>query len=276
VGRGARISQELLSEGYDRFYRDFDSPLMRQIRREAYGDDIGQHSWVTKQDLESDIARLELTGLSRVLDLGCGVGGLLAFVVGLTRCHGTGLDVSTSAIEAAQKRAASLELETKLTFQQADLNQPLPYGNASFEAAMSFDVVLHLHNRPALFREIRRVLIPGGRFLFTDAGVVTGLVSANEFLARANRGFTQFDPASFDEHVLQETGFEVLDVIDRTSGLAQTASRRMSARLLHESDLRTLEGDAEFEGEQRYLGLVVELSRRSALSRMTYLAQEAT
>lgn len=247
---------------------------MRQIRREAYGDDIGQHSWVTKQDLESDVAKLQLTNDGGLVDLGCGPGGVLAFVAGLTGCHGAGIDVSAPAIEAACHRATSLGLEAKLSFQQADLNQPLPYPSASFEAAMSFDVVLHLRDRTALFREIRRVLIPGGRFLFADAGVVTGLVSADEFRLRANRGFMQFVPPDFNERVLKEAGFQVLDVIDRTPGLEQTAGARLNARLTHESELKDIEGDAGFEREQQYLGVVVELAKRRALSRMIYLAQQ--
>ena len=33
---------------------------MRQFRREAYGEDIGQHSWVDAKELRGDIQRLEL------------------------------------------------------------------------------------------------------------------------------------------------------------------------------------------------------------------------
>ena len=246
---------------------------MRQISREGYGDDIGQHSWVRKQDLESDVTRLEVTGTSRILDLGCGAGGLLAFVVALTGCHGTGIDVSASAIETALKHRAALGLEANVVFQQADLHQPLPYRNATFEAATAFDVVLHLRDRSALFCEIQRVLTPGGRFLFTDAGVVTGLVSADEFRVRASRGFTQFVPPGFNQQVLKEAGFTVLEVIDRTSSLVEIATGRLKARLSHQAKLRDIEGDAEFEREQRYLRMVAELAQRHALSRIVYLAR---
>ena len=47
-------------DGYESFYRDFDSPLMREIRREAYGEDIGQHSWVGAAELRCDAMRLGL------------------------------------------------------------------------------------------------------------------------------------------------------------------------------------------------------------------------
>jgi len=53
--------------GYDDVYRDFESPLTRQLRLEAYGTDIGQHSWVTVDELRSDLAqtREEVTEKAR-------------------------------------------------------------------------------------------------------------------------------------------------------------------------------------------------------------------
>jgi hypothetical protein len=40
---------------YEVFYRDFDLPVMRQMRIEAYGEDLGQHSWVSAEELRRDI-----------------------------------------------------------------------------------------------------------------------------------------------------------------------------------------------------------------------------
>jgi hypothetical protein len=89
------------AKGYDPLYAAFDSPLMRQLRQEAYREDIGQHSWVTADEFRSDIGRLSLTTSSRLLDVGCGPGGPLVFAVKSTACMGTGLDVSSSAIGSA-------------------------------------------------------------------------------------------------------------------------------------------------------------------------------
>jgi cyclopropane fatty-acyl-phospholipid synthase-like methyltransferase len=104
-------SGESEGRGYDDFYEEFDSPLMRQLRREAYGRDIGQHSWVTAAELEEDISRLKLSGASCSLDLGCGAFGPLTFVMGRVRCHSSGTDLSAKAIAAGRARAASLGLE---------------------------------------------------------------------------------------------------------------------------------------------------------------------
>ncbi len=262
--------------GYDNPYEEFDSPLKQQLRREAYGEDIGQHSWVTADELQTDISRLGLSCAGRLLDLGCGPGGPLTFVVGQLGCQGWGLDVSAKAIEAGHTRAATLGQESLVKLCVADLNQPLPYANGSFEAVMSLDVILHLQDRLAAFREVARVLVPTGKFLFTDAGVLTGEISDEEVRLRAVHGHTQFVPPGFNERRLELAGFRLIDRADRTLRLHQTAAGRLTARLNHREALEKIEGGSYFERQLRYLETVIELSKRGAVSRWMYLAEPRT
>ena len=90
------------------------------------------------------------------------------------------MDLSGEAIAAGRARVASLELDGLVTLQQSDLNEPLPLASGSFDAVVSLDVILHLRDRLKVFREVTRVLVPGGRFLFTDAGVLTRSISDEE------------------------------------------------------------------------------------------------
>ena len=155
--------------GYDALYRDFDSPVMRQFRQDAYGEDIGQHSWVGADEVRADIDRLSLSRTTRLLDLGCGPCGPLTFVLASVGCRGWGVDVTPEALGAGRARAASLGVEALLSTCEADMNEPLAFEADDFDAAMSIDVVLHLRDRLHLFREVARMVRPGGRFLFTDA-----------------------------------------------------------------------------------------------------------
>ena len=182
---------------YGSIYKEFDSPLMRLLRQEAYGHDIGQHSWVTAEELTADIPRLQLSRDSHLLDLGCGPCGPLTFVIAQVGCRGTGADSSAEAIAAGQARAASFQLQESLTLQVADLDKPMPYATA-FSAVMSLDVILHLRDRGAVFQEVARVLTPRGRFLFTDGAVITGAVSNQEMEKRAIHGHTQIVPPGFN------------------------------------------------------------------------------
>jgi SAM-dependent methyltransferase len=266
-------ANEPANRGYDRLYQDFDSPLARQIRAEAYGKDIGQHSWVTAEELENHVTRLNLAPASRLLDLGCGPGGPLAFVVGMVRCHGIGVDLSPEAVTVARARTTALGLSELITLQETDLNLPMPFGDHSLDAIMSLDVILHLRDRGSLFRDVARLLAPGGRFLFTDAGVITGPVSNTEIRLRSSYGSAQFVPPGCNEQLLELAGFRLLEQADGTTGLLKNAAGRLSARLAHRQELENAEGNPAFETHEQYLETVISLGERGAMSRRIYLAE---
>jgi SAM-dependent methyltransferase len=259
--------------GYDSAYREFDSPLMRQLRQEAYDEDIGQHSWVVAAELRADIARLGLSRASRFLDLGCGPCGPLTFILNSVGCRGTGMELSAAALAVGRMRAAALGVEHLMTVHEADLNKPLPIAARSFDAVMALDVVLHLQDRAQLFREVARTLASGGRFLFTDAGVVTGSLSDQEVLARSVHGYTQFVAPGFNERTLDSSGFRLLETEDRTESVLNNATGRLVAMVAHRAEFEELKGVDDFERQQRYLETVVALSQRRAVSRLMYLAE---
>ncbi|HEX2428195.1 MAG TPA: class I SAM-dependent methyltransferase [Gaiellaceae bacterium] len=88
----------------------------------------------------------------RVLDLGCRTGALTRhFLEGNSV---VGLDVDSAALE----KAAALGIEPV----QANVEEPLPFEDASFDAVVSGELFEHLRFPDALVAEIRRVLRPGG------------------------------------------------------------------------------------------------------------------
>jgi SAM-dependent methyltransferase len=265
---------ESRSEGYESFYREFDSPLMQQIRREAYGEDIGQHSWVDADEVRADIIRLQLTPFSRLVDLGSGPCGPLTFILASVGCAGIGVDISFSALQAGRTRAASLGIDALLLVEEVDLNEPLPFKTSSFDGVISLDVILHLRDRLSLFHEVARLLRSGGRFLFTDAGVVTGSVSNEEVRRRSVHGYTQFVVPGWNESLLESTGFQLIESEDRTGNVLRNASGRLAAIRSRQKELEKVLGPAEFESQRSYLETVVELSRRGAISRVMYLAED--
>src|SRR5450432_3347297 len=215
---------------------------MRQLRCEAYGENIDQHSWVTADELRDDIPWLTLSHSSRLLDLGCGPCGPLLFVIGTVGCHGTGIDASPAAIAAGDARAVSLGFGILVDLRVADINDPTPFSSAAFDAVMSIDVILHLRDRAAVFAEVARVLKPDGRFFFTDAGVITGAISDEEIFFRAIHGHTQFVPLGVNERALELAGFDLISARDRTANVVHNASGRLAARIAHRAELEQIEG----------------------------------
>ena len=88
----------------------------------------------------------------RVLDLGCRSGALTRhFLEGNSV---VGLDVDPAALE----KAAALGVEPL----QADVEEPLPFEEASFDVVVAGELFEHLRLPDALVAEVRRVLRPGG------------------------------------------------------------------------------------------------------------------
>jgi len=261
------------TDAYETFYREFELPLMQRIRREAYDEDIGQHSWVRADELRHDIRRLGLTPSSRLLDLGCGACGPLTFVLAKVRCAGTGVDASESALRAGRARATALGVDALLSSHQADLDTPIRLAAGSFDAAMALDVVLHLRDRARFYHQVATLLRPGGRFLFTDAGIVTAAVSHDDVKRRSRYGYTELVPPGRNEALLEAAGFRLIEREDRTASVVKNAGGRLGALRAHRAELELVSSAADLDAQESYLETVVDLASRGAVSRFMYLSE---
>ncbi len=107
----------------------------------------------------------------RVLDVGCGTGSLAIAAKMRVGPSGTvdGIDASPEMIGRAKRKARNAGVDA--CFQQA-VAEKLPFGDASFDVALSTLMVHHLPReaRKAMAREIARTLRPAGRVLVVDFG----------------------------------------------------------------------------------------------------------
>jgi SAM-dependent methyltransferase len=149
----------------------------------------------------------------------------------------------------------------------------LSLADSAVDAVISLDVILHLRDRRRAFGEIARVLVPGGRFLFTDAGIVTGSISSEEVTLRSMHGFVQFCASGYNETMLERAGFALIEVEDRTRSMRENAEGRLLARAENQVEVERLEGVEGFARYQAYLRTIIETAERGALSRVMYLAE---
>ena len=191
-------------------------------------------------------------------------------------CRGTGADFSRSALQVGRARAAALGVDGLVSFAQVDLNRPLPFQSQSFDAAISFDVVLHIRDRLRLFREVARLLRPGGRLIFTDAGVLTGAISNEDVRRRSVHGESYFVPAGWNDRLLAEAGLHLIETEDRTARVQRNAGGRLHAMLAHRDELERQSGAGELERYLLYLETVLAISRTGVLSRLMFVAEAAT
>ena len=100
----------------------------------------------------------------RALELGCGTGFFLLNLMqaGLT-ARGSVTDLSPGMVAAALRNAENLGLD--VDGRVADAEQ-IPYDDATFDVVVGHAVLHHIPDLDTAFREVLRVLKPGGRFVF--------------------------------------------------------------------------------------------------------------
>jgi SAM-dependent methyltransferase len=259
---------------YDNVYGDFASAAEREVRRETYGEDLGQSSWLTAGEWLEFADQLGVGAGAEVLEVGSGSGGPAVYLAAARDCRVTGVDINEHGVRNARALAASRGLAGRVRFEVVDASRPLPFADGSFDAVVSNDAMCHIRNRLAALLDWHRVLRPGGRALFTDAMVLTGPVSHEELATRSSIGFYLFVPPGTNEALLREAGFTVRAVQDVTASAERVAARWHDARLSHRGALVAREGEANFEGLQRFLACVRTLSAERRLSRLCYVAEK--
>jgi SAM-dependent methyltransferase len=259
---------------YNTSYANFESPVLTSIRAQTYGEDLGQTGWMTAAELRRFARLLMLTPECRVLEVGCGSGGSALFLARTIGCSLTGIDINDRGIRNAKRLASENGLGERAKFQKADASRRLPFGDDSFDALISNDVMCHIPHRGKVLSEWFRVLRPGGRMLFTDALVITGLISNSEISTRSMIGTYFFLPLGENERLIRDAGFRLIKSDDLTSACSNTAARWHDSRAKHSTQLLRLEGAENHRALQKFLWCVRTLTLQRRLSRFSYLAMK--
>jgi ubiquinone/menaquinone biosynthesis C-methylase UbiE len=177
--RSAQCTPEIVDRYYTLcipFYREF----------------LGNH-WHTGHYLDAgpvgpeDQLRMEMriaqsAGLGpgcEVLDVGCGIGGAACHLARRTGARIRGLTPNAAQIEMARALAYSEGVQDNVAFDRGSASA-LPYPDESFDVVLFFESPCHFPDRELFFREVRRVLRPGGRLAGEDWLAADGLNKQGE------------------------------------------------------------------------------------------------
>jgi SAM-dependent methyltransferase len=259
---------------YSAAYRKFASKLYAEMRAEAFGEDIGQQSWLSAEEQDRLIAWLELRPEHLLLDVACGSGGPTLRIAERTGCRVHGIDLEAAAIKTAQAWAGKRSLTDRATFTVADATRPLDFAPQSFDAIICIDAISHFPDRQAVLAEWSRLLKPGGSVVYTDPLVVTGPLSNREIAIRSAGTFALFVPPGVDESAIASAGLSLVRAEDGTENLARFATRRRAAREARRKALVEIEGKREVDRSHELFGVAAAAAVERRLSRFLFHARK--
>ncbi len=150
----------------------------------------------------------EVTGMKPIWDFGCGPGQTTDFLRNLGT-EISGLDLSENLIEQANM------IHPCITFRKGNILD-LDFENNSIGGIVAFYAIVHFSQTQLkkAFREIFRVLQPGGVFLFTyHIGEET--IQLDEFLGKVVEINFMFFKTDFIFICLRNAGFDDIEIIER-------------------------------------------------------------
>lgn len=162
----------------------------------------------------------------RLLDVGSGLGGSARFFAE-RGCQVTGIDLSQDFVRAAEALTRMVHLEDRVRFLHASALE-MPFDAATFDGAYMIHVGMNVADKAGVYREVARVLKPGGRFtVFDILGTNDGVDFPVPWSATPEASYI----ASLDDYrrALRSAGFR----IDHERGRRQFAidfGRRMMQR----------------------------------------------
>jgi len=164
---------------------------------------------------------LSLSPGSRVLDVGCGIGGSAFYMAEKYGATVVAIDLSTNMLAIGRDRLNKLptNIQEKVSFEFGDITEQT-YAAGSFDVIYSRDTILHIANKQKLFSLFHSWLAPGGRLLITDYCQGDKVLSPS-FLSYVKQREYNLTTVKQYGALLQKAGFTDVQATDSTDRFIQ-------------------------------------------------------
>ncbi|MET0344526.1 MAG: methyltransferase domain-containing protein [Polyangiales bacterium] len=164
--------------------------------------------------------KLGLSAKDKALDVGCGVGGPMREIARFTGAHVTGININGYQVQKARAYNHRARLDDRTEVVEADFMN-IPREDGAIDAVYAFEATCHAPDKTALFRELFRVLKPGGMVAIYEWCLTDRYDASNAEHVKLKRdieegnGLPDIWTVDATHGCFQEAGFHVLDVEDR-------------------------------------------------------------
>ena len=131
---------------YNGAYGNFEADVLSEIRRETYGEDLGQSSWITSDEYDQFCGWLGIDDKSVVLETACGSGGPALYLARKFGCVVTGIDINHEGVDNAN-RLAKVSGISNASFKLANVDKQFRFDDETFDAVICIDAANHFPNR---------------------------------------------------------------------------------------------------------------------------------
>lgn len=206
-------------------------------------DVLEQHHWwfkAKRKFLEITLKTFLQGAKGTVLDIGCGTGAVMEFLL-RQGYHVEGVDFNETALAYCARKG--------LVVQQGTIDH-LPFYDNTFNIVFALDVLEHVARRDLALREVKRVLKPGGLFIVT--------VPAHQFLFsyhdRALHHVKRYSWYDFKQELSASFTIQHMSWIHSAILLPTILKRLVIERLSHKVD--QLESDVK--PSSQFIGVVMD------------------
>jgi len=226
-------------------------------------------------EVERILEGVDLAG-KRVLDIGCGIGGLDRLIAErYTVAEVVGIDVEEPLVDEARRATEGSAVADRVRFELVEPG-PLPFADGSFDIVFSKDSILHIPDKGALARDVYRILTPGGVFAASDW--MTGregepTEEMKRYLEAEGLGFIMATQAQY-RSALEAAGFESVAFVDRNAWYRDLAAEEQASLAGPLRDTIVAQTDETFLEEQLEVWRTMRIVLDSGELRPTHVRAE--
>jgi ubiquinone/menaquinone biosynthesis C-methylase UbiE len=160
-----------------------------------------------------------------LLDIGCGIGGPARYLAHRFGCRVSGIDLTPEFCDVATALTKLLGMQDQVDARQGDALK-MPFADATFDGAYSMNVSMNIADKAGFYREIHRVLKPGGWLMLSEIAQGPGepptyptpwaARESESFLATPAQTRAGLEAAGFRIEKFRDTLKDVLDYAARS------------------------------------------------------------
>src|SRR5262249_18408310 len=172
--------------------------------------------------------RIALTAESRVLDVGCGIGGPARYLAHTHGCRVDGIDLTPELIETGRVLTERCKLADRVMLQVGNALE-LPYPDQTFDVVWCQNITMNIADKAGFLTGIFRVLKPGGLFTGTEYSIGPGgdIIFPVPWAHDASINF--LEPADVMRTQYHMAGFRILEWMNYSGNAIGHYQRMLSA-----------------------------------------------